>query len=442
MAKKPLKIFHSGLEFEYFLINESGKLVFNADKILKDAVKIDPKAQLAKECSKGMVELNNYPKPEPNETINEMLSAVRALIEAAEKNDTLLLPLSCYPGKNKTDMRSGNGYGIKKKIFGANKFRLAGKCVGFHFHFTMPKGVMDKEKLVLKRLINSKLKSSMMNAYNFLIAADPVLLTVMASSPFYELGHLAKDSRALVYRGGRKLKYGAGLYSKLPIFGALPPYKQTLADLRHSINRRNIIWKGIMKKHGMNPNRNWPYKSKLDLFWGPVRVNKHDTLEQRGIDMNNLDNVMGMTAVLNYVLEEIQTNFLQVVPSDIGLEEPFKREGNILYIPPHTYVRNNLQYRSAKNGFESKSAKDYVKRFFSFAKTCIPKNKMQIAKPVFNIVSEEKSLSDEILSYSKSKGFNPAKGITPEFAGEISVKFAENYLRSVGRTESLLEKYF
>ena len=57
--------------------------------------------------------------------------------------------------------------------------------------------------------------------------------------------------------------------------------------------------------------------------------------------------------LLKFIYRRVQQEFLHVVPSDIGLDEPFKVEGNVLYIPPHTHVRKHLQFHAAYSGFDN-----------------------------------------------------------------------------------------
>ena len=80
----------------------------------------------------------------------------------------------------------------------------------------------------------------------------------LQSSPFVNNNYLAKDSRLLLYRGGRKLKYNDGLYSKHQFFGALSPYKQTLRDLISSIKRRHKKWRKLMRDNNFNPDKQTP----------------------------------------------------------------------------------------------------------------------------------------------------------------------------------------
>lgn len=442
--KKGLKRFLSGVELEFFLLDREGNVSNCADSVLKKAKGLNPKASIEQECAKNMIELNHYPKEHPQDTIRELLETYEVLLDAANDLGILTLPLSCYPGTFEPQMRTGKLYGVKRKIFGAKKFKIAGRVTGFHYHHTLPRGVFDKERLVIKRLVNSKFKAATINAYNFAIAADPALSVLMASSPFYQSEHLGKDSRVFVYRGGRKLKYPQGLYSDFLSIGGLPPYKQTLEDLKYSMRRRRLIWKGEIRRAGGNPNLVDSYASPLDIGWNPVRINKHDTIEQRGIDMNFLDNVMGTTTLMNYAMDRIQDEFILVAPSEIGIDEPFKLEGKVLYIPPHTYLRNRLQYQAALHGFASKSAKRYSKRFVRFCRSCMPSRQMDIAGPAIKIADAERSVSDSILRFARRRGHDVMKTkarLPQPLAREIALHAAGQGTRRMRKTERILEKY-
>ena len=61
-----------------------------------------------------------------------------------------------------------------------------------------------------------------------------------------------------------------------------------------------------------------------------------------------------MASLLKFVFRQIYRDFYTVLPSDIGRDEPFKVEGNVIHIPPHTHVRNYLQKESALKGMDSK----------------------------------------------------------------------------------------
>jgi len=202
--KQPLKKSLIGFEVELFTINNNGYIVDAADKLLKKA-KADKNLAVQKECASNMIEIASYPSENIQNTMDYLLSELEYLVSTAEKQDILLLPLGCYPGKFNPFMRNDRPYKIKESIFGKNKWKIAGKCIGFHCHYDLPRGIFDPQLRILKMLVRSKIKDSLVNSYNFLIAADPALTCFMQSSPFYQGKYLGKDSRVIVYRGGDSL---------------------------------------------------------------------------------------------------------------------------------------------------------------------------------------------------------------------------------------------
>ena len=54
----------------------------------------------------------------------------------------------------------------------------------------------------------------MIDSYNMCIALDPVLIGLTQCSPFVQGNHYGKDSRVIVYRGGKKLRFMNGTYAK------------------------------------------------------------------------------------------------------------------------------------------------------------------------------------------------------------------------------------
>jgi hypothetical protein len=437
-GKRPLKRFLSGMEFEFFIIDDKGKVVPAADKLISKVTAVKADLPVTKECGRNMIEINGYPKERPEETVREIMETYKVLLDVAHREGLFMCPLGCYPGSFKPEMRKENKYKVQEKIFG-KKFAIAGTVCGLHYHYTMPKGIFDKKALRLRKLVHSELKQSLMNSYNLLIALDPVLSVLMASSPFYMGRHYGKDSRIFWYRGGRKLHFMDGLYSRHLSIGGLPPYKQTLSDLSFSINRRRLIWKKELEKAGVKGGIRF-YKSELDLSWNPIRLNKHDTLEQRGMDMNYLDAIMGISTLLNFTLGRVQKEMLIVVPSDIGSEEPFKVEDNVMYIPPHTHVRNILQYHAAKDGFDNEEARKYCQRFLRLAKSFLPRDYRKIANPIFEIYNERQSLSDRILGFAAKKGFRKNQKLSQGLAEEIAINAAIESENRLLETEKLLNR--
>ena len=230
IKKQPLKRSFIGFEVELFTINKNGYIVNGADTILKRA-KQDKNLTIKKECAGNMIEIASYPNEMVPHTMEHLLDELEYLISIAKKENILLCPLGTYPGKFNPFMRNDRPYKIKELIFGQNRWKTAGRCIGFHCHYTLPKGIFDTQLRVLKMLIRSKIKDSLVNSYNLMVAADAALTTLMQSSPFYQGKYIGKDSRVIMYRGGEHLNNKTGLYANLEEFGGLPPYKLTALDI-------------------------------------------------------------------------------------------------------------------------------------------------------------------------------------------------------------------
>src|SRR3989344_5753275 len=198
---KTLKKSLTGFEVEFFTLDGDGYVINAADRLLKKA-KLDKNLTIKKECAHNMIEIASYPDRTVKDTMNHLLRELEYLVAEAQKENILLCPLGTYPGKFNPSMRNEKRYKIQEAIFGRNRFQIAGRCVGFHCHYTLPRGIFDSQLRILKLIVRSKIKDSLVNSYNFLIAADPALTCFMQSSPFYQGTYMGKDSRIIMWRGG------------------------------------------------------------------------------------------------------------------------------------------------------------------------------------------------------------------------------------------------
>jgi len=329
---------------------------------------------------------------------------------------------------------------MKKKIFGEEKFMAAGRCVGFHHHYALPRGMYNPLTKFLKVTFDGKIKRSFMGSYNFEIAIDPAITCIMQSSPFYQGEHFALDTRLPIYRGGKKLKYMDGVYANLQQIGGLPPYKQTEMDLIESLNKKVQRWMRILKKHNKDAKFEEIYNSKLDINWGPVKVNNHGTLEQRGMDMSYPSNIMAISTLMKFCLMKIQRDFLEVEPSDIGIKEPFKIEDGRMYIPPHTFVRNRLQYFSAYEGLKNDHMNNYVKKFLKMSKSFTNKSYRKAIKPAINIYEDNSTISTQILKKAKKLGWEKGQILDNNIAGELALHFSDKFYKDLMDTKELFEE--
>lgn len=438
----PLKFGTTGLEIESHIITLEGDIDYSAMELIEDVKNKHPTVEIVKECGKNIIEFGCYPDFNTYNPALEMIDSLEKTFQVAEKKGLSLYPFGTYPGKMETRFTpdTSGKYPIQEKIFGKEKFSLSTKVVGFHHHYSLPKSVFDPEKKQLKLLIDGKLKRSLLNCYNFEIAIDPILTLLTQSSPFFEGELLGKNSRILVYRGGKKLKY-LGLYNNHQMFGGLPPYKQTETDLLYSMKRKQIKWKQLVKKADPETNFNEMYPYKLDIAWNPVKINKHGTLEHRGMDANFMSILLGVSALIKFSLKKIQEDYVEVIPSDVGIKEPFKIKKGMIFVPPHTYVRAMLQKASAYEGFDNEELLEYTKKFYRFAKKLTPKIYHPLINKIGQMIKWKKSTSDKIIIYARKKRLiNEDNTLINGAEKLIAKKFSEQYRKDLIETKKIVEE--
>lgn len=439
-AKHPkLKNSLTGFEVELFTLDSRGKVINGADGLLQRAAK-DKRAALKKECAGNMLEIVGNPHRNVPNAVSSLLSNIEYAVDMAEKKSMLLCPLATYPGKFSPFMRADARYRIQESIFGKNRFSIAGRCVGFHCHYDLPRGMFDSQLRILRILVHSKVKDSMVNSYNTLIAIDPILTTFMQSSPYYQGTRMGKDARMLMYRGGRVLDSPNGLYAKFQEFGGLPPYKLTALDIMDIITSRFETWKAHIKSLGVNIKALSLYGSILATTWNPVKVNPNGTLEQRGMDMNHPSIIVGIGTLMKFVMDKLQREYYAVVPSEIGIKEPFKVEKDVIYIPPYPYVRSVLQKEAAYKGMESGAVHQYCRRFLKFALANAPDGKRALLEPFQAMVAKRKTVSDEILDLLARKGYRRAAEIPNSVAAEVAIHHSERFIHEIHKTRRMIEK--
>ncbi len=439
-ANQPLKRSKSGFELEYALIDNEGKISNKSLDLIQKIKRGYPHIDITKEVGKHMVEFHSSPTVKVLDTGIKLIQNAIKISEIAEKSGVMLYPFACYPGKFAAQMHKAVRYEAQAKIIGVERYLANAPLVyGFHFHHTMPRGVFDYNKLFLKNLVRSKIKHSFMESYNMLIAMDPALTTFMQSSPYINNKYLAKDSRMLLIRGGKKLDYMDGWFAKNQLLGALPPYKHTIYDLKLSLRRKDRKWKELIKKNNLEKSI-LRYKLKLDYIWNPVKINKLGTFEQRGMDTNNLSYVIPTGVLIKYTLRAILQNNLVAFPSDIGMAEPFKIEGNLMYIPPHSYVRNNLQKNAAYEGIKNKEVYSYCSKYFKFAKKLVNKSYHPLLRPIENIIENKKTMSDIIIAKARKAGYGLNDVLPEEYVREFSLDAADEFKKDLFKTKEMLER--
>jgi hypothetical protein len=420
-----------GLEIELFTLNSEGKLVDGAADLLKAVEGTKLGKFVRKEIAKSMIELGAKEKRTVRESADEFLGHVEDLIEVADKFGYRLCPLGAHPGRTKPKLHSSEWYDAKKAVLGQNTYKEASIC-GFHFHYTLPEGIVQKSTESIKSVGRSKARDIFIQQYNFLAACDPAILTFCRSSPFWAGRHWGKDCRVLIYRD-LKVAKGAdvlrGIHYYLPRFGGLPNYEYTLEDIRVMADQKKAEWLRLLEQKEFPTNEIACYPT-LKFMWGPLRVNKIGTFEYRGPDMNHPDVIFSASSLLVYLLRRIEKLELQVEPSDIGINEPFVLEDDVIYIPPHATLRH-LEQQSVTRGFDSKAVHEYCSALLSLAEK-LP-NKEKHLERVRQMAKEKRTVSDDILEMVKKNGYDLEAEVPDDMMNHVALYHAERLKSTVGQ---------
>jgi len=439
MGKGDAEELKVGMELELFLLDEDGNVVFDADKIIKLTKKISEKVYIKHECAKNMVELGARPDPNPQKTLKDMFINVENILVTAEKEGYILLPLGAYPGEFNPDMRNNISYKIKKQIFGEKRFQIAGRVCGFHYHYQLPFHIPFIQSISVLQFLDLKYVHNLLNGFNFMIALDPALNCFMQSSPFYQGEYIGKDSRTIVYRGGKILKYDKGLYSEYQEFGALQGYKYSIFDIIEMIREMFERWTKGIKGLGINIKTLSLYGSTLGTSWNPVKINKLGTLEQRGSDMNHPKNIIAATAMMKYIMKMIYEKELEITPSQIGNENPFKIDGRKLYVPEEKYLINILQVQSAYKGMESQVVYNYCLELYRLAEKAMPSKKKYLLDPLKEMLDKKMTVSDEILAFARKRGWKNGEILSKQIARDIAKQHASRLFKELVLSRKYLE---
>lgn len=437
MRETIMKTMKFGMEFELFTLDHEGRMISGAERLIKRVREINPQIDIQKECGKNMIEIRSFPHTNLPDIMIKIMDDFESVLHSAEKENVVLYSYGTYPGNFTPEFTKEKGYKIKEQIFGKNRFTIAARCIGLHCHYSLPWGVFDYVDRIIKPLVNSKNKQSMVNTYNLFIAMDPALTTFTQCSPYYQGKFLGKDSRAIVYRGGDVMKYPQGLYTNHQDFGMLQPYKVTGTDLMQIIKHRFDNWNDIIKKLNMNLKVFLKHGSILETTWNPVKISSHGTIEERGMDVNHPRVIIAVATLIEYIAREVQEKFVQILPSDIALTEPFKKEANVIYIPPHTHVRFNLQVKAAYKGLEDKDVYNYCSGLLKLGKQCIPKERMPLIEPLEKMLKEKKTVSDHILAEAKKLGAK--NSISNKQAAELALRNSKDLFKEIIMTKQLIK---
>ncbi len=411
-----------GLEIELFIMNEEGRLVSAAPELLKAVEGKRISKYVKKELGKSMIELCAKEKRTIWESAEAFLHNLQDLIEIAEKMGYRLLPLGAHPGRERPKLHTSDWYDAKKAVLGKDTYKEASIC-GFHFHYTLPEGIVQKDTERIKSVGRSQAREIFLQQYNFLAASDPAIITLAQSTPFWMGRHWAKDCRVLIYRD-LKVTKGAesmqGIHYYLPMFGALPSYEFTLQDIRVMADARKAQWLKLLEQKEFPTNEIACYPT-LKFMWGPLRVNKIGTFEYRGPDMNHPDVIFSLSTLLVYLLKSIEKRKLRVEPSDIGINEPFVLEGDTIYVPPHSTLKH-LEQQSVVHGLDSSAVHGYCSNLVALAERLPGKAKR--LERIKEMLKGKRTVSDEILEMVRKNGYDINEEVPEDMMNHVALYHA------------------
>ncbi|MFH1520949.1 MAG: glutamate-cysteine ligase family protein [Candidatus Micrarchaeota archaeon] len=425
-----------GWEMEFFILDENGSPVNKANELIK-ALENEKYLHARKEISQIMIEIGSDAKGTVKDAASSFLKRLEKLVELSEKHSYRLLPLATYPGKTSPKLNDNTTwYRAKKSVLGDAGLIEASVC-GYHFHYELPERIVKEERIETTKCSHSK--DVFLNQYNFLIAIDPVGISLCQSSPFWQGKQLAKDCRILMYRDFALNDYSEvnGMHYYLPLFGSLPNYEFTLNDLRVMADKRKTEWIKILQKNRFKNIVDIMCVPTLKFMWGPLRINKIGTFEYRGPDINYPAYTMALTALMRYALEAIENQKFKTQPDDLGITEPFLLEDDIIYLPPYSHVRH-LEYLATTSGLESETVYTYCKKLLSLVdKISHRSKKSKFLTPIRNILKQKKTISDEIIELALKNGYVKNEVMTDDLANYLGLYFSKRFDKEIEYAKKL-----
>lgn len=431
-----------GIELEFFLIDNDGKIANKSDLIIQKLKKKLLETEIKPECGQSMVEISSFPHVSSREVFGKFFTDFESMVYKVQSNGMGIFHYGCYPGINNTALRETPRYSAKRKILGEREFSNEAKCIGFHTHYSLPSKSFNPLVNFFYLDIKPVKKDKILNLFNLYIALDPALTTLMQSSPYFDGKYLGKDSRIIVYRGDPMFNFLHAVYSKYPEFGTLNDYAPNFKILSERIMERTKKWNLLLKENNIAFSDFVKKEvSILDSTWKPVKVSQHGTLESRGSDMNTLSKIAAASIVIKNISKFIENKLITVMPSETGNNEPFKLEENKLYVPNQQKLKE-LHKNSVLCGFDNEEVYHYCVSLLKSVRAMIS-NELQDSLKVFdNMLEEKKTTSDKILDFVKRKqGYSDFKQIEEETAQEIAIRNSENIYKDLLITKKFFDTH-
>src|SRR5215210_7973045 len=352
-----------GLEQEFFLVDEYGALSNRADEFLArcqevaEAAGRDPESY-APECARSMVEINTPPVYSLEELSREYLANLELALEAGRVLGLRLYPLATYPLHVEPVMRDEPHYQIQARAVGRERFSHAGRCAGMHLHLEVARGTVNS-RVGVSYGSEKAAREELLNLYNLATAFDAALIALTRSCPFYEGIADGTAARTALYRGDPYLA-PHGLYTRLQEVGGLLPYATSAEKLVEQQFARYHAWLETLDRAGVKRRLFFDMGGALleASSWNPVRVNRHGTVELRGIDSNHPETVLAISALLCSAAARVRREGFTVLPRE-NLHV-FEVVGETLFVPDFEYLNGELFRAAMREGNQSPEVVSYL----------------------------------------------------------------------------------
>jgi gamma-glutamyl:cysteine ligase YbdK (ATP-grasp superfamily) len=359
----------SGLEQEFFLVENSGHPSERADEFLercREATEAESggPACFAPEFVLGLVEVNTPPVKTLLDLEREYAQNLRLALRTARSLGLRLYPLGTYPLPLEPAVRDGLDYRVQVNTVGPERFVDAGRCAGTHLHVELQPGTVD-EGAGISATASAAAREEVSNAYNLATALDPALVALTRSCPYFEGRMTGLAVRTVHYRGSAIFGWD-GVYKDLPQVGALLPYAEDAEHLIRQQFERYKAWLSAMDRAGVK--RRYFVEAGGDLLrpaWNPVRLNRQGTLELRGMDSNYPEVTLTATAMILGAAERVRRDGLQVLPDEEV--SAFEVEGDVLRVPGFVRLGGDLLYAAVTGGATDESVAAYLDSILEFA---------------------------------------------------------------------------
>ncbi|MDO8340054.1 MAG: hypothetical protein Q7T16_05340 [Candidatus Burarchaeum sp.] len=431
MEQHERKAHKVAFETEFLVLEDNGAVSSRVDDIMKIARKTDLDFFLRKEYTHNMLEITSNPNVKVRKSAHAWLREMRKVVEIAKKIGLRLYPYGTYTGTFAPTARTDKYYRMCETVLGPSRYvRSTGRSIGFHLHYCLPYRTFNRQTRRLATLFKSKYKEELLNVYNLILALDPAMTNFMESSPFVDGVYHAKDSRLFLYRSmtlNKKDRYLEGLYADREIWGGLPRYAHSITDLIMLTEKRYRAWMGLLKREHPEYLRVARTRHPLQFNWSPLRINKLGTFEYRGMDMNLPSHIIGTSLLFKSLFKKVRSEEITVRPCDIGIKEPFKIEGQNMYVPPYHYLDEKLQYYSALKGFEDAEVFKYSKSMASLAIKAMPNRKDPGISKILQMLESRKTKSDELLARARKRGQDIRERLDEGVAQEMALEACDEF---------------